>query len=66
MDWVFLGLRVGLGLLVPLLLGWMVIECVRIESNQSATGILYAMTVLVAVFGELVAVYLSLARGIPA
>lgn len=66
MDWVFLSLRVGLGLLVPLLLGWMVIACVRIESNQSATGILYAMTVLVCLFGELIAAYLSLARGIPA
>jgi hypothetical protein len=65
MDWVFLSLRAGLGLLVPLLLGWMVIECVRIESNQSATGILYAMTVLVCLFGELFAVYLSLG-GIPA
>jgi hypothetical protein len=65
MDWVFLGLRTGLGLLVPLVLAWMVIACVRIESNQSATGILYAMTVLVCLFGELVAAYLLLA-GIPA
>jgi len=66
MDWVFLSLRVGVGLLVPLLLGWMVIQCVRIESNQSATGILYAMTVLVCLFGELIAAYLTHARGIPA
>ena len=65
MDWVFLSLRAGLGLLVPLVLGWMVIECTRIESNQSATGILYAMTVLVCLFGELIAAYLSLS-GIPA
>jgi hypothetical protein len=66
MDWVFLSLRVGLGLMVPLLLAWMVIQCVKIESNQSATGILYAMTVLVCLFGELIAAYLSVARGIPA
>jgi hypothetical protein len=66
MDLIYLGLRAGLGLLVPLLLAWMVVECVRIESNQSATGILYAMTVLVCLFGELPAVYLSLVRGIPA
>jgi hypothetical protein len=65
MDWVFLSLRAGLGLLVPLVLGWMVIECTRIESNQSATGILYAMTVLVCLFGELIAAYLSMS-GIPA
>jgi hypothetical protein len=44
----------------------MVLQCVRIESNQSATDILYAMTVLVGVFGELVAVYLDVSRGIPA
>lgn len=66
MDLVFLSLRAGLGLLVPLLLGWMVIQCVKIESNQSATGILYAMTVLVCFFGEMIAVYLQLARGIEA
>jgi hypothetical protein len=66
MDLFFLSLRAGLGLLVPLLLGWMVIQCVKIESNQSATGILYAMTALVCLFGELIAAYLSVGRGIPA
>jgi len=66
MDWIFLSMRVAFGLLLPLLLAWMVVQCVRIESNQSATGILYAMTVLVAIFGELVAVYLTMDRGIPA
>lgn len=66
MDWVFVAMRVSLGLLLPLVLAWMVIQCVRIESNQSATGILYAMTVLVGFFGELVAVYLKLGPGIAA
>jgi len=66
MDMVFLSMRVGLGLLLPLVLGWMVLQCVKIESNQSATGILYAMTVLVGVFGELVAVYLRVHGNIPA
>ena len=66
MDYIYLMLRCGLGLFVPLVLGWMVIQCVRIESNQSATGILYAMTVLVGVFGELIAVYLRMTRGIAA
>ena len=66
MDYIYLMLRCGLGLFVPLVLGWMVIQCVKIESNQSATGILYAMTVLVGVFGELIAVYLRLTRGIAA
>ena len=66
MDWVFLSMRVAAGLLLPLLLGWMVLQCVKIESNQSATGILYVMVVLVGVFGELIAVYLHLTRGIAA
>ncbi len=66
MDLVLLSMRVGLGLLLPLLLGWMVLQCVRVRSNQSATGILYAMTVLVGVFGELVAVYLRVHARIPA
>lgn len=66
MDYVFLSLRCALGLVLPLAMAWMVIQCVRIESNQSATGILYAMTVLVGVFGELIAVYLRYARGIAA
>ncbi len=66
MDMVFLSMRFALGLFLPLVLGWMVLQCVKIESNQSATGILYAMTVLVFVFGELIAVYLRLERGIAA
>ena len=66
MDWVFLSMRIAAGLMLPLLLGWMVLQCVKIESNQSATGILYVMVVMVGVFGELIAVYLHLARGIPA
>ncbi|MHC4550006.1 MAG: hypothetical protein ACYTEZ_14635 [Planctomycetota bacterium] len=64
MDWVFLAMRGALGLALPLVLAWMVIQCVKIESNQSATGILYGMTLLVAFFGELIAVYLKLTRGI--
>ena len=66
MDWVFLSMRIAAGLMLPLLLAWMVLQCVKIESNQSATGILYVMVVMVGVFGELIAVYLHLARGIPA
>ncbi len=66
MDMVFLSMRVALGLLLPLLLAWMVLQCVKVGSNQSATGILYAMTVLVGVFGELVAVYLRVHARIPA
>jgi len=66
MDLVFLSMRAALGLGLPIVLAWMALQCVKIESNQSATGILYAMTVLVCVFGELIAAYLKLGRGIAA
>jgi len=59
MDFVYLSARAAFGLLLPLLFGLMVIQCARIESNQSATGILYAMTALV-FLGELTAIYLKL------
>ncbi len=64
-DWIYLAARGAFGLLLPLVFSWMVIQCVRIESNQSATGILYAMTLFV-FLGELTAVYLNLERGIAA
>ena len=65
MDWVFLSLRAAFGLVLPLVFAWMVIQCAKIESNQSATGILYAMTALV-FLGELTAVYLKLQGGFAA
>ena len=64
-DWIYLAARGAFGLLLPLVFSWMVIQCVKIESNQSATGILYAMTLFV-FLGELTAVYLNLERGIAA
>jgi hypothetical protein len=65
MDWVFLSMRSAFGLVLPLVFAWMVIQCVKIESNQSATGILYGMTALV-FLGELTAVYLAIEGGIAA
>jgi hypothetical protein len=64
-DWVLLSMRGTIGLLLPILFGWMVIQCAKIESNQSATGILYAMTVSVFI-GEMISVYLKLDRGLAA
>jgi len=64
-DWIYLSARAAFGLLLPLVFAWMVIQCVKIESNQSATGILYATTLFV-FLGELIAVYLSVERGIAA
>ncbi|MHC4940823.1 MAG: hypothetical protein ACYTHK_17920 [Planctomycetota bacterium] len=65
MDWVYLSARAAFGLLLPLVFAWMAVQCAKIESNQSATGILYAMTALV-FLGEMTAVYLQTTSGIPA
>jgi len=64
-DWIYLTMRSVFGLALPILFGWMAYKCVEIKSNQSATGILYAMTALV-FLGELTAVYLYLQRGLAA
>jgi len=64
-DQVMLLLRGLLGLAMPLVFGWMALQCVKLRSNQSATGILYAMTALVGA-GEMIAAYLTVAEGIPA
>lgn len=60
----FLTVRVAFGLMGPLVLAWMVHECVKIKSNQSATGILYVAVVFVMI-GELSGMYFLLERGVP-
>ncbi|TAH38212.1 MAG: hypothetical protein EYC70_06210 [Planctomycetota bacterium] len=57
-DWLDLSVRFLVGLLVPLLFAGMVHSALRWKSNQSATGILYASTVLVWI-GEAVALHLG-------
>jgi len=52
----FLTLRVGFGIVGPLVLVWLVWQCVRIRANQSATGILYVATAIVLI-GEIAAKY---------
>jgi len=56
--------RVGFGLAVPLVFGWMIWSSVKVQNTQSATGILYATIVLVLV-GEAFSKYLYLFTGIP-
>jgi hypothetical protein len=56
--------RVGFGLIVPLVFGFMVWSAAKIHSTQSATGILYATIVLVLI-GETFAKYLYYAIGVP-
>jgi hypothetical protein len=48
----WLPVRWGLGLVLPLVLGWMAWESARIRSTQSATGILYVVVIFCFV-GEL-------------
>lgn len=63
-DWIYLTMRtVLLGLAI--LFGWMAYKCVEIKSNQSATGILYAMTATI-FLGELCAVFLHMEKGLAA
>ena len=52
----FLTLRVLFGIVGPVVLAYLVWECVRIRSNQSATGILYVATAIVLI-GEIASKY---------
>jgi hypothetical protein len=52
----FLTLRIVFGVLGPAVLAYLVWACVRIRSNQSATGILYVATAIVLI-GEIAAKY---------
>lgn len=56
--------RVVIGLLLPLIFGWMIWNSAQIRSTQSATGILYATIVLVLI-GEAFSNFLYLLTGIP-
>lgn len=64
-DWAMLGtetllwlpVRWGVGLLLPLVLGWMAWQTTRIRSTQSSTGILYVV-VIFCFLGELTSLLL--------
>jgi len=59
-----LGTRLAVGLLLPLLFAWMVADSLRCRNTRSATGILYASTVLVLI-GTAVSISLQDSYGIP-
>lgn len=61
---VWLGARWLLGFLFPVGLTWMAWETARIRSTQSATGILYVVTILV-FLGELLSLLLAEKFGFP-
>ncbi len=60
----WLPVRWLLGLIAPLVLGWMAWETARIRSTQSATGILYVV-VIVCFLGELTSLLLVEKTGMP-
>lgn len=61
-GWMILATRLLWGILAPIVLAWMIRETVRTRSTQSATGILYALSVMV-LLGEGTALYLKNALG---
>ena len=60
---IFVGVRLLFGFLVPAVFVYMAWRCVRIKSNQSATGILYVILAFVLI-GEIVAKYFLVAEGL--
>ena len=63
-DWpLFLGMRVGMGLIGPALATFMAWQTVQIRATQSATGILYIAMTLV-LFGEPMALILARGSGV--
>tara|TARA_R110002126_G_scaffold25583_3_gene87457 strand:+ start:2865 stop:3665 length:801 start_codon:yes stop_codon:yes gene_type:complete len=60
----YLGARVAVGLALPLLFAWMTSSSLKYENTRSATGILYASTVLVLI-GAAAALSLQDSYGVP-
>jgi hypothetical protein len=63
-PWLVMSLRVAVGLLATGVFAWMVSDCVRLRSTQSATGILYFASVFVYI-GELSSQSLLADLGLP-
>jgi len=63
-SWLVLSMRVGVGILTVAVLAYMVGDCVKLRSTQSATGILYFASVFVYI-GELSSQNLAGEVGLP-
>jgi hypothetical protein len=63
-SWIAFPIRILFGWLGPVLLTWMNWETVKIESTQSATGILYSLLTLTLV-GEAAGIFLTLQMQLP-
>ncbi len=62
-DWIPLSMRIGMGLVLPTVFAIMAWQCVKLRSTQSATGILFFMSVFVLI-GELTSRYLAGRTGV--
>ena len=62
-DWIPLSMRIGMGLVLPTVFAIMAWQCVKLRSTQSATGILFFMSVFVLI-GELTSRYLAGRSGV--
>jgi hypothetical protein len=60
----YLGTRLAVGLILPLLFAGMAASALRFQNTRSATGILYASTVLVLI-GTAVSLFLQDSYGVP-
>ena len=63
-DWLMVAIRIGVGLVLPSVFAYMAWDCVKLRSTQSATGILFFMSIFV-VIGELSSQYLTSRLGWP-
>ncbi len=63
-PWLVMSLRIAVGLLATAVFAWMVSDCVRLRSTQSATGILYFASIFVYI-GELSSQHLLTDLGLP-
>ena len=64
LDGIFFWMRVLFGLAGPVVLAWLTWETAKIQSTQSATGILY-VDFFTVVVGEVLAKYIVLATRVP-
>ncbi len=64
MEGVMIAARLLMGLFVPIIMTWMALQCVRLRSNQSATGILYVSSTMMLV-GEFLGLALAGAHALP-
>ena len=63
-GWFFLGTRLTVGLVLPIVFAYMVDGSLKLGNTRSATGILYASTVLVLI-GAAISISLQQSYGVP-